>query len=73
MITIRKAPLLRLVLCSRGVQLLTGCLVIKVVAVLEHGQDLLRPVGRDEHIKDGHKASGVVLHVLGVPAVWAAH
>lgn len=49
----------------------TCSLLIDVMAILEHEEDLLGSVGRDEHIKDGSKASGVVLQALGVPAIRA--
>ena len=50
----------------------TSCLVIEVLAVPEHAEDLLRSVGRDQHVKDGDKACGVALQVLGVPGVRTA-
>ena len=42
------------------------------MAILKHDQDVLGPVSRDEHVKDGSKARGVVLQALGVPAIRAS-
>ena len=53
--------------------MLTCCLGVKEMAILQQGEQLLGSVGGDHGIKERCEACGVVLHWAIEPAVGTAH